>query len=362
MAEITTRERVMNVYRGRVPDRIPIAIYTHYLPRGSEERTLRDMGVALLDVCPVTALAPPWKMDPGYVAEVRGADFDIRFDWENGERIETRTYATPLGVVKQRLRKDPTYESDWVQEFYIKRREDYRIVQFLVENTVLRRNEAALRSRREAMGEDGVILGRVDRCPFQMLLVQLAGPERFLVDLQTDPDPVLSLLEALNRKMDEVFEIVSESEIQVVWEPAQISGDMTPPKYFERFCLPYYAKHAAQLHERGKLYLVHMDGRLRSLQKAIGRTPIDVVESFSLPEVGGDLPLVEACAAWPDKAVVANFPSSLAVLDEAATMRFLDGLREEVERKRPFMLQISEDLPAGTWRHLLPLMCARLQR
>lgn len=359
--KITVRDRMMEVYRHRVPEKTPVAIYARYLPRGSTERLVRNLGLGIIDYYPlVSMLAPPWHTHPGYPSEVRGADFNIRFSWENGQSIETRTYITPLGSVTQRTRKDPAYASDWIEKFYISSLEDYKIMLYLVENTILRSNSQAFKARQEDLGEDGVLLARVDRSPFQKLLIELAGPERFLLDLQTDPEPVLALLDALDRRMDEVFERVCESAAEVIWQPDNISCDMTPPKMFQTFCIPYYSKHATRLHERGKVFLVHMDGRLRAIKDMIAKCPIDGIESFSLPEIGGDLSLTEATVAWPDKLILSNFPSPIATQDERAITAYLRGLLGNLNSDTPFMLQVSEDIPPGTWQHLLPILCRQL--
>jgi len=44
------------------------------------------------------------------------------------------------------------------------------------------------------------VLGRLDRCPFQKLLIELAGPERFLLDLSDAPELVNGLIEAMDAR------------------------------------------------------------------------------------------------------------------------------------------------------------------
>jgi hypothetical protein len=357
---MTTRERMMRIYRRQAIDRPMVGIYSRYLPRGSCERLVRNAGLGIIDFHPlVSLLAPPWHTLPGYLSEVRGASLDVSFSWENGLLIETRTYTTPVGKLTQRSRKDPAYGSDWIDKFYISTIEDYKVMQYLVENTVLRSNAQDFRARQRDLGEDGVLVARVDRSPFQKLLIELAGPERFLIDLQLDPEPARELLAALDRRMDEVFAQVAEGEAEVVWQPDNISCDMTPPVCFEKYCVPHYLKHGRRLQECGKVYLVHMDGRLGPLKQMIARCPIDGIESLSLPQISGDFTLAEAQAAWPDKVILPNLPSPLAEQDEQTIRSFLTELLRSAGTDRAFMLQISEDLPPGSWQHVLPLICRK---
>lgn len=359
---MTARQRMLAVYHGRLPDRTPVSIYGRYLPRGSLERELRNAGLGVIEYYPVASLlAPPWHLLPGHLSEVRDADLDIRYTWEDGVAIETRTYRTPVGTVWQRSQRDPGYGSDWITKFYIERPEDYRVVRFLVENTVLRSNHEAFRARKDDLGEDGVLLGRLDRSPFQKLLIELAGPERLHADLHEAPGMVSELLDALERRQDEAFAMALDSDIDVLWQPDNISADMTPPNCFQKYCFPFYQKRARTCRQVGKPYLVHMDGRLKALSNLIARCPIDAVESFSLPEIGGDLTLPEARALWPDKLILPNFPASLCLKPESFIESFLRGICPTPTGATPFMLQISEDIPPGEWKRVLPVVCSFLQ-
>ena len=55
------------------------------------------------------------------------------------------------------------------------------------------------------LGEDGVVLGRMDRAPYQKLLVELANPTKFLMDLYDNPGPVQELIETMDARLDEQF-------------------------------------------------------------------------------------------------------------------------------------------------------------
>jgi uroporphyrinogen-III decarboxylase len=355
---MTSRERILSVYRGEAVDGIPVVIYARYLPRGSVERELRSCGLGILDyVPPVTLLAPPWHTHAGYVSRVNGADLEIRWTWDNGVRVEIRTYRTPVGTVSQRTSVDPSYGSDWIGKHYIETLEDYKTVQYLVENTVFRDNRAAVETRRRDLGSDGVVLARLDRSPFQKLLIELAGPERFLLDLHTDPEPVVELLDCMARKTEETFQMVVDSAADAVWQPDNVTSELTPPRYFEKFCLPLYESRARLSRQAGKAYLVHMDGKLKALKALIARSSITGIESFSVPLAGGDLPLVEARSAWPGKLLLPNFPASLCYQPEEAIQGFLDGLLDDAGRGTPSLLQFSEDIPPSEWQRVVGLVC-----
>ena len=355
---MTPRERILSVYRNDLPDRVPVGIYPRYLQTGAAERRARSRGLGIIAAYPpVSLLAPPWHTHSGFVSRVENADLRVGIAWEGGERVESRTYETPVGVVTQRIVKDPQYGSDWVKKHYVEKREDYGTLQYIVENTVFSRQEDAFTGHRETLGEDGVLLGRVDRCPFQKMLIELAGPERFLVDLLTDPEPPLELMEAMRRRLAEQFDMAVASAAEAVWQPDNLTSDLTPPDLFTRHVLPYYAGRGALCREAGKPYVVHMDGKLKALGAQIAESPFDVVESFSLPAMSGDLTIGEAAGMWPAKVLCPNFPTTLCHAGDAAARTALEEIWRSFGGDTPFMLQASEDFPLASHERVLVMLC-----
>ena len=359
---MTIYDRMMAVYRHQVPERMPVSIYKRYLPTGETERLVRNLGIGISDYFPpVSLLAPPWHISPEYVSEVKGADLQVCFSWENGQMVETRTYETRFGTVSRETTRDPHYGSDWIRRHFIQNLDDYKVMQFIVENTVFRKNERTLRARVADLGSDGVVLGRLDRSPYQKLLMELAGPEQFFEDIATEPATVCELMETMAHRMDEAFELFLETGAAVAWQPDNITGDMTPPEAFRKYCMPIYEKRHRRLREAGIPYLVHMDGRLNPLKSLIAECAFDAVESFSLPMLGNDMTLAEAWRSWPDKVVLPNFPSPICLESDRNIETFLNELFGQVEKDRPFMMQVSEDIPASEWQRVLPILCRAVE-
>jgi len=153
--------------------------------------------------------------------------------------------------------------------------------------------------------------------------------------------------------MNEAFAMVLESQVEVVWQPDNITADMTPPPLFERYCLPFYRQRGMDCSRAGKPYLVHMDGRLGPLKALIAQCPFDAVESFSLPEVGGDLSLSRP-AGLAGQGHTPELPSPLCYENEQKIEMWLSQLLTEAGHERPFMLQVSEDIPIAEWQRVLP--------
>lgn len=358
MKEMTIRERMLAVYNNKLPDKIPVGIYTRYIPRGTMERELRNMDLGIIDNCPIVSFsAPTWYSLPGFISEVKGAEIDVKHLWKNGEYFERVSYTTPVGTVYEEYRQAAGPGSKCISKHFISTIEDYKIVQYLVENTVYRKNEKALISKRNDLGEDGVVLGRIERSPYQKLLIELAGIEQFLVDLYTDPDPVEELLQVMDKKFDEAFEMIVESPVDIFWQPDNITSDITPPEMFKKYHVPFYQKHLKKIKKTGRPYIIHMDGHTRVLKDLINEVEFDAIESLSLPCIGGDYTYTEAREAFPGKVLLPNFPSNLSSHSEQEIIEFLKNLLIEVGKSTPFMLQISEDLPDNELIRVLHIIC-----
>ncbi|MEE4310280.1 MAG: uroporphyrinogen decarboxylase family protein [candidate division KSB1 bacterium] len=353
---MTIKERILSVYRNQTPDQLPFAIYNRYHRYGESERSARNSGMGILDFIPaVSLLAPPWHVKPGYVSEVKNAGFNVKVVWDKGEEIEVRSFETPVGTITQETVKDPTYGSDWIRKHYLNSPEDYKIMQYIVENTLFRSQDDVIDLRMKDLGDDGVVLGRIDRSPYQKLLIELMDPQKFLIDLLTEPAPLVELMEQMDDKLDEQIEMALNTNVEVIWSPDNVTADMTPPDAFERYCLPFYQKHGAQCRDAGKVYAVHMDGRINGIKHLVARCPIDVIESFSLADMSGDVSIADAKMVWPDKVLCPNFPASWCDKTPEFIQERLTSLKQEFFSS-PFMIQISEDIPLHSYSHVITVL------
>lgn len=350
---MTIHERIISVFHNRLPDRIPFGIYNRYHRIGFDERQARNSGLGILDFYPaVSLLSPPWHLHPAYLSEVKNSTFTVTYFWQQGKMYEMRAFETPVGKLTQQIVKDPSYGSDWVEQPYIKSREDYKIMQYIVENTVFTDHENDIRQRIKDLGSDGVVLGRIDRSPYQKLLIELVKPEKFLVDLLIDPEPIDELMQTIAHRLDEQLEKALNSQIEVIWQPDNITSGMTPPEMFSKYCQPVYKKNGTGCKSAGKIYSVHMDGQTRALSELIKDSPIDIIESFSMPLMGGDITLEEALEIWTGKVICPNFPASLCLADQKEITDYIINMFRSFNN-RPFMIQLSEDFNIDKYGYVL---------
>ena len=355
---MTMRERMLACYRNEAVDRPALGIYTRYLKRGNMERLARNGGMGIIDyVALTTQIGPPWHLIPEFFSQVKDTDISIEYLWQGSRRIQRRKYVTPLGTIYADVGSDIGDGSEHISHYYIQSPEDYRIMKYIVENTVISSNEEICCVRSRDLGEDGVVIGRVDRTPYQKLMLELVGGENFLVDLCEDPEPVEELMEAMYRRLDEEMRMAMDSKIEVIWMPENVTADMTPPHFFRKYHLEAYQRYTKWAHEAGKTVIAHFDGKVRMLQDLLNESGLDGLESLSNPNIGGDCTSEELCRMFPNKALLPNFPANLAARSADEIGAYISDLRATAERYgRSLMLQVSEDLPGDTYKTAIPII------
>jgi len=316
-----------------MPDKVPWTCYAGLMPHGEAAERLKQEGLGL-----VVVRVPFKQRHPNVRVETQEIVVD-------GERRQITTWHTPVGDLTQVARTEPGYGTWWTFEHMIKDVRDYEIMEFVVRDTVYEPDYEGFLETRKAFGDTGIVLGSVCKQPIQQLWTKLAGAERMSLDLYDHPDVVDRFVKAMQEKDREMWHIVADSPAEFIWLPDNITGEITGPPLFRKYCMPYYEEVAAVLHPKGRILVCHMDGMMRSLVDCVAETPLDVIEAFT-PPPDGNLPLAEARAAWKDKVIWINFPSSIHLASPAdVKRRTIEMLRDCAPGDR-FAVSVTENVPA----------------
>lgn len=343
MAEMTRRERILAASNRKRTDKLPFFHYWRHAQVGWAERECRNRGMGM-----------GWTR-PCYVETLHGVDITERRAVVSGRSVVRRTYTTPVGTVyTDEVREPGTGQwhgnrswkdvTPWQTSRLIKEPEDYKVVQYIVENTEYVADYFPIEQAMDWLGDDGVVLDSLPHSPMQMLMIDWVGSEegRFFLHHADYPDLVEDLYRALCKSRRALHEIAARSPAPVTLCGDNVDGQLVNPRLFEKYFMPVYEEQAEVLHKHGKLMAVHMDGRVGVLKDLIAKTQIDIVEALHPPPMG-DLPIGEALAAWKDKAVWMGFPVAIYALGPEATKKFtLDLLREVVPGER-LVIQVSTE-------------------
>ena len=342
---MTFQERIEAYFSGERPDVIPYAVYewlyTLGEDRGAWEKMFADgLGVIRHVNC--------------YAEAAANVELEEKSYEEDGFTVMRRTYVTPVGSIYE------TWRNGWQHECMLTGPDDYRVMTYIAEHTVVHPDPDTLGPQLDSMPAHTVALAGLSRTPYQRMLVDLAGVGNFPFHLVDYEDEVRALYEALRKVYRRRVEIAAESPCRFIHFGENFNADAIGPKRYEEFILPVYEECIAALHAAGKVVGAHYDGRTASCAEVINRSPLDLVESFTEPPEG-DQPLDVARANWPDKLIWCN----IGVTDYQLPA---EALREKVQSMvaagapdgKRLALEVSEHLPAD-WHESMPVVLEALE-
>jgi len=333
---MTIRERIRSAFRGEMPDRVPFMVYVGDIPVGETERKLRNAGMGMFRRVSVYT---------SYTQNIKTCREEFL---EDGRKAVRNTIHTPVGSIEQVLRTGGSFGSSLRSQFYIKKPEDYKVVEFMIKNTFYKPNYENFLEIEKDMGEDGYVAGNLDYTPMQEMIILLMGPEQFAIDFYEHHELIDSLYETMLAKHREWYQIAAESPAEVVWYGDNTTSEMIGLERFQKYCVNCYNELASCLHPKGKLVAVHMDGKLDRLKHAIADSKVDIIEAFT-PPPDGDLSVSEARAIWKDKVLWINYPASLHLKSPEEIRAFtLELLRQAVPGDR-FLISNTENLTPDVW-------------
>ena len=332
---MTPRERVETVLRQDVPDKTPLTMYECMIPQCTAERQLRNDGLCIVQRTSVVATHTP------------NVTTEASHYSENGRPRVRRVCHTPLGDLS--TLDEPAAFTSWHLERMFKSPDDYKKLLFMAQDQRHEPRYEAYAKAEKAFGPDAIFRAGIAGNPLHTVMIHWMGLEVFAVEWAERQDEILKLCDALAEQHRKLFPLVAQSPAL----HANYGGNEVPEvmglERFERFVVPFYNEAAEVFHRHGKLLGTHLDGNNKLWAKAVADSGLDYIEAFT-PAPDTDLSLADALAAWPDKVIWVNFPSSLHLASietiEAATRQLI---RDAAPGNR-LIIGITEDIPQDRWQ------------
>jgi hypothetical protein len=331
-ATLSVRERVLAVLEGRKPDRHPFCdrLELWYTALLRQERMPPEyVGLSLLDVHKRVGIGQLKFVVP-HEFRLHGVEMVVFHDGEEAYRetdpVTTRfpvmedlvpldrpchaafQLRTPVGsiqvamqVVEEAFRWG---QAPYLEEHPIKGPEDFKTVHWILDHLELAPRHEDVRETVDAIGDAGFVAVRLERIPFQEVLLDYLGELPTFYALADDPAPLHGLMQAIQELRVETARLLEGLDYPYVEMLDNLSGQMTSPRLFTQYALPQYQATAELYHAQGKLLGSHTDGELKPLLGLLGETGLDVCESFSptpltsctfdeaWDALGGDRPLI----------------------------------------------------------------------
>lgn len=319
MPKATERERMLAVYRGETPDRVPFFLdLSHWFAH--KHRIPFDLSTPMLE--------PDWPLIEfhkrvgagfcipnliSYWDSVYPADVVMTTTKEttvHGVEIIWRI-ETPLGSIERRRRWDEQSYSWCISKWGISTEEDLRVLAYALTRAQLVPAFARYQKWQDALGKLGVIYMPLGYSGIGYLLSYWMGIERTILATVDMPEVMEEVLGAINGHLLACIDVLCSSPAEVIFMGDNFSSDIQPPQFFRRWSAPFYKEAFRRIRAAGKHSAVHIDGRLRGLLhefSQIGASCIDAVT----PTPSGDL-TPEQCRAeaGPDLVLSGGVPPAV---------------------------------------------------
>ena len=326
---------------------VPFTMYECMIPQCQAERRMRNDGLCILMRHGVYKVHRP---------NVKTTQLTY---WEGGTEFVRTVHETPVGTLS--TLHQPAGFTSWQREKMFKRPEDYKAILFFVQDECYERDYRPYAEAEQAFGDDAILRTSIPLEPLQELISgSLMRMEDFCIEWMDRRDEVLGIYDALAVNCRKLYPIMADSPASYVDYGGNVVPEIVGLENFRRYYVPHYEEAAEVLHAKGKLVGCHFDANCRLLAEAIAGTPLDYIEAFT-PAPDTDMTLCEARAAWPDKVLWLNFPSSLHLRSDADVEA---AAFEMVDQAGPdgIIMGITEDMPAHRWRDSCRAIMAGLKR
>jgi uroporphyrinogen-III decarboxylase len=359
---MTSRERILAALRKEPVDRIPfVPLIDSYTLREMPPEITDGATGPIMDLktqieaarrlgCDVNARhVPVTEPFAGGVPHLQslgrfGAPVEARAEFDRGQLIEI--IETPVGTLTGVWRF--TDKVGWIPHMVkavVRNYEELKIFHYAVDHIDQEPPAQAYEQFLETdkqIGEDGIATA-------SMFLIEMAwGLENTYYMLQDHREEVEDIIAKLGVSLRRYVEAVAASPAQVVIQYENTSSTLLSPHHFRHYCLPLLNEHADILAAAGKIFLVHMCGKLRAFVDDIRQGRFDGISDIPPPSTG-DLPLDEAADRLPEKVVIGGIdPNTFISRDSEFVKAEVGGLIKRIKPRRGVLLGSADTTPRGT--------------
>jgi uroporphyrinogen decarboxylase len=319
---MTSKQRLLAALRSEAPDRLPAT--THHLMPYFLQTYLggvdNDAFFERFGLDPIRWVVPH-RPDPsrgeyydpaqgpiGFLESRRVATDSWRVRWEQLPHPEYRTvryrFLTPKGGLSMVLQSNP--HTSWVSEYLIKEKKDIELIAGYATTPKCDVQEVNREARE--YGERGLLRGHI--CCFDVFgqpgcwqdACCLVGTEKLILAAHDDPAWVHELLGILQRRKLGFVRSLQGAHYDLL-ELGGGDGSTTviSPSLFREFVAPYDRELIRAAHEAGQRVSYHTCGGMMPILEEIAGMQPDAMETFTPPDMGGDVDLAQAKKRIGDK-------------------------------------------------------------
>ena len=347
----TAKENLIEVLDGRTPETTPYSVYdwnmgavtvaelAHKM-QDPEWKSLLDMGLGISHHCEILS------------AVEEGVEHISQQRIEGDTTYDIQIKRTPVGEIRKVTR------NGWHHEDWIKTEEDYKVCTWIAEHTRLEAHPERYYEAEKVLGEQGVIVmtgvgNWLHRTPAMQINIDLAGTEKFCMDVALQEPVLLELYEAKKELFMQEQKLLAQMPGPYINWLENLTINMLGPARYRELLVAVYDETIPMLEAADKRVFVHYDGALDCIKDEIASAPFHGIDSLTEPPEG-DMTYDVCRAAWPDKVFWANINLELYSAPEDVLRQAVIDKRER-SGKRGLAFEISEDRPQN-WQKAIPIV------
>jgi len=342
---MNSRQRVLSVLEGKVPDR---AVFAPNIWQWYEYQKLHGLLPAELESCRS-------QLD---VMKHLGVDIfsrnlltDVRTEWIGGhvqtmysgveveETVEQHgrrriTYHTPHGDLSEVFLFDKQ-GCTLIQDEYLFKDFDteYEAWKDLFASREYRFDEDSFRNLEKEVGEHGLVMVSETTTPLKQL--HFAARADNTVYLLFDHEKeMLELMEIYAGKALKLIGEMASKGVRAVCSMDNLDSLFYTPDFFERYCFDYFSRAVEISHQAGAWFFSHACGRQRDIMPQVIDCGLDGLEGIAFPPLG-DIELWEAKAAG-DKFIVEGGLSAVQLEGDVTGQDAERHVRDLFEKMKPY--------------------------
>jgi hypothetical protein len=363
---MTERERLLTVYGGETPDRVPFCLdlshwfnHRHQIPFDLS-RPAMEPDLPLLDY--------HRKVGAGFYVANLSSSYDIVYPSDVAGTVTRQATArgseivwrleTPLGTIERRRSWEEQSYSWNISRWGISSAQDLRVFEYALTRARFVPAFDRYEKWQAAVDDLGATYVASTYSAMGFLLSLWMGIEATIHATADMPALTTRVVGAVNENLLGAIDLLVQGPGEVIFLGDNFSSDVQSPRFFRRWSEPFYRAACQRIRAAGKYSAVHVDGRLRGLLREFAQIGVDCIDAVT-PSPGGDL-TPAACRAEAGQRLILSggVPPAVWVQsddDEAFRRSVLAWL--ELRQAGPRLIAAAGDqVPPGTPEYRIEMM------
>lgn len=341
---MTSRERLLKVLSGELPDRVPISTYELCGYNSTSFENREPSYAPLMEwIRKYTDAVTMWEpaCDEVEAKSACGKFVQTEESFENGYHVRHTKLLTPRGELTQTVKYQDCIQTMWKVEHLCKTIEDVDALLEIPFQPVAYDFSDYDRVRQET-GENGIIMTSLaDPVCTAMEMMEFGDATVWAL---TEPEHFKTVLNELHRRGMINLKAMLEAgtvDLYRICGPEYVTPPYLSPKHFEEYVYPYLCEIVELIHQYGAKARIHSHGRIGRVLDMIIKTGADAIDPCEAPP-DGDISL---------KDVKRRTGNTMTVFGNIQLKLLEHGSEEEVKQA---VITCMEEAKAGGRYVLMP--------